>query len=93
MIEIYDFDCSLKTKDLLREFKKYARNEFRIKWVDDTHAIGIFASAKQGEERVEVKREGHEGVSLTLSLSLSLSVCLSSFSLSLSLSHTPSLPL
>ena len=23
-------------------------NEFRLKWVDDTHALGIFASDRQG---------------------------------------------
>ena len=23
-------------------------DEFRLKWVDDTHALGIFASSKQG---------------------------------------------
>ena len=49
MIEIYGFDPSLKTRDLLREFEGYQRTEFCIKWVNDTHALGIFASERQGE--------------------------------------------
>ena len=26
----------------------FSPNEFRLKWVDDTHALGIFASSRQG---------------------------------------------
>lgn len=49
VIEIYGFDPSLRTRDILQEFKGYERSEFCIKWVDDTHALGIFASERQGE--------------------------------------------
>lgn len=49
VIEIYGFDQSLKTGDLLKQFQGYKRSEFCIKWVDDTHALGIFASERQGE--------------------------------------------
>lgn len=74
MIEIYDFDPCLTTKDIIREMHKqyrsdyshcctahgtlcncetvntytYSQKEFRLKWVDDTHALGIFATNKQG---------------------------------------------
>ena len=48
VIEIYGFDESLKTRDIVREFQGYGRSEFCIKWVDDTHALGIFASERQG---------------------------------------------
>ena len=27
----------------------FSPNEFRLKWVDDTHALGIFAGSRQGE--------------------------------------------
>ena len=47
MIEIYGFSPSLRTQDLLQEFD-HGRSEFCVKWVDDTHALGIFASERQG---------------------------------------------
>lgn len=82
MIEIYDFDPQLTTRDIIREMHRkyrwggynvewgkrdgggsnhrdkrliwpiptphFSPNEFRLKWVDDTHALGIFASNRQG---------------------------------------------
>ena len=48
VIEIYGFDESLKTRDILRQFQGYGRSEFCVKWVNDTHALGIFASERQG---------------------------------------------
>ena len=27
----------------------FSPNEFRLKWVDDTHALGIFAGSRQGK--------------------------------------------
>ena len=27
---------------------QYSQKEFRLKWVDDTHALGIFGNSKQG---------------------------------------------
>ncbi|XP_072279225.1 coiled-coil domain-containing protein R3HCC1L [Pyxicephalus adspersus] len=44
VIEIYDFPAEFKTEDLLRAFASYQKKGFDVKWVDDTHALGIFAS-------------------------------------------------
>ncbi|XP_073408926.1 coiled-coil domain-containing protein R3HCC1L isoform X1 [Dendrobates tinctorius] len=44
VIEIYDFPAEFKTEDLLRAFASYQKKGFDIKWVDDTHALGVFAS-------------------------------------------------
>ena len=49
VIEIYGFPQCLKTRDILQEFQSYRRSEFCVKWVDNTHAIGIFASDRQGQ--------------------------------------------
>ncbi|NXF99648.1 R3HC1 protein, partial [Sakesphorus luctuosus] len=42
--EIYDFPSSLKTEDLLEMFSDFHESGFKIQWVDDTHALGIFSS-------------------------------------------------
>ncbi|KFQ58861.1 R3H and coiled-coil domain-containing protein 1, partial [Pelecanus crispus] len=42
--EIYDFAPSLKTEDLLEAFSDFHESGFKIQWVDDTHALGIFSS-------------------------------------------------
>ncbi|XP_040293031.1 coiled-coil domain-containing protein R3HCC1L isoform X2 [Bufo bufo] len=44
VIEIYDFPAEFKTEDLLRTFASYQKKGFDVKWVDDTHALGVFAS-------------------------------------------------
>ncbi|KAM9324819.1 coiled-coil domain-containing protein R3HCC1L [Gastrophryne carolinensis] len=44
VIEIYDFPADFKTEDLLRAFASYQKKGFDVKWVDDTHALGVFAS-------------------------------------------------
>ncbi|NXT28100.1 R3HCL protein, partial [Syrrhaptes paradoxus] len=44
VIEIYDFPSDFRTEDLLRVFCSYQKKGFDIKWVDDTHALGIFSS-------------------------------------------------
>lgn len=44
VIEIYDFPQEFRTEDLLRIFCSYQKKGFDIKWVDDTHALGIFSS-------------------------------------------------
>ncbi|KAM4032045.1 coiled-coil domain-containing protein R3HCC1L isoform 2-T3 [Anomaloglossus baeobatrachus] len=44
VIEIYGFPAEFKTEDLLRAFASYQKKGFDIKWVDDTHALGVFAS-------------------------------------------------
>ncbi|XP_026718908.1 R3H and coiled-coil domain-containing protein 1 [Athene cunicularia] len=42
--EIYDFSPSLKTENLLEVFSDFHESGFKIQWVDDTHALGIFSS-------------------------------------------------
>ncbi|XP_009875777.1 PREDICTED: R3H and coiled-coil domain-containing protein 1, partial [Apaloderma vittatum] len=42
--EIYDFPPSLKTEHLLEVFSDFHESGFKIQWVDDTHALGIFSS-------------------------------------------------
>ncbi|XP_051820833.1 coiled-coil domain-containing protein R3HCC1L-like [Antechinus flavipes] len=44
VIEIYDFPQEFRTEDLLRVFCSYQKKGFAIKWVDDTHALGVFSS-------------------------------------------------
>ncbi|XP_028916181.1 coiled-coil domain-containing protein R3HCC1L [Ornithorhynchus anatinus] len=44
VIEIYDFPQDFRTEDLLRVFCSYQKKGFDIKWVDDTHALGVFSS-------------------------------------------------
>ncbi|XP_045142780.1 R3H and coiled-coil domain-containing protein 1 [Echinops telfairi] len=42
VVEIYGFEPSLKTEDLLATFAEFQEKGFKIQWVDDTHALGIF---------------------------------------------------
>ncbi|NWR12358.1 R3HC1 protein, partial [Paradoxornis webbianus] len=42
--EIYDFPPALKTEDLMGMFSDFHESGFKIQWVDDTHALGIFSS-------------------------------------------------
>ncbi|NWR65400.1 R3HC1 protein, partial [Bucorvus abyssinicus] len=42
--EIYDFSPSLKTEELMEAFLDFHESGFKIQWVDDTHALGIFSS-------------------------------------------------
>ncbi|NWU71114.1 R3HC1 protein, partial [Pterocles burchelli] len=42
--EIYDFTPSLKTEHLMEIFSDFHESGFKIQWVDDTHALGIFSS-------------------------------------------------
>uniref|UniRef100_A0A9L0I591 R3H domain and coiled-coil containing 1 n=1 Tax=Equus asinus TaxID=9793 RepID=A0A9L0I591_EQUAS len=42
VVEIYDFEPALKTEDLLAAFSEFQEKGFRIHWVDDTHALGVF---------------------------------------------------
>lgn len=49
VIEVYDFPSEFKTNDLLSLFSEYKDTGFEIKWVDDTHALIVFSSAKIGK--------------------------------------------
>ncbi|NXC47470.1 R3HC1 protein, partial [Penelope pileata] len=42
--EIYDFSPALKTEHLMEVFSDFHESGFKIQWVDDTHALGIFSS-------------------------------------------------
>lgn len=49
VVEVYDFPSEFKTNDLFALFSEYKDTGFEIKWVDDTHALIVFSSAKIGE--------------------------------------------
>lgn len=49
VIEIYDFPAEFKTSDLINIFAAYRSKNFQIKWVDDTHALGVFPSPLMGK--------------------------------------------
>ncbi|XP_025898212.1 R3H and coiled-coil domain-containing protein 1-like [Nothoprocta perdicaria] len=44
VVEIYDFSPALKTENLMEIFSDFQESGFKIQWVDDTHALGIFCS-------------------------------------------------
>uniref|UniRef100_A0A8D0H7S2 R3H domain and coiled-coil containing 1 n=1 Tax=Sphenodon punctatus TaxID=8508 RepID=A0A8D0H7S2_SPHPU len=44
VIEIYDFSPSLKTDHLMEAFSEFQDSGFKLQWVDDTHALGVFSS-------------------------------------------------
>nr|XP_054506683.1 R3H and coiled-coil domain-containing protein 1 [Agelaius phoeniceus] len=48
--EIYDFPSSLQTEDLLEMFSDFHESGFKIQWVDDTHALGIFSSSSTASQ-------------------------------------------
>ncbi|KAL2099903.1 hypothetical protein ACEWY4_004297 [Coilia grayii] len=43
VIEIYAFPSMFKTDDLLDAFSDYSGGGMKIKWVDNTHALGVFS--------------------------------------------------
>ncbi|XP_072335725.1 uncharacterized protein r3hcc1l isoform X1 [Scyliorhinus torazame] len=55
IVEIYDFPAGFKTEDLLRAFSSYQKKGFDIKWVDDTHALGLFSSAIAARDAISTK--------------------------------------
>lgn len=55
IVEIYDFPTEFKTEDLLRAFSSYQKKGFDIKWVDDTHALGLFSSAIAARDAISTK--------------------------------------
>ncbi|XP_050399541.1 uncharacterized protein LOC126816829 [Patella vulgata] len=54
LIEIYDFPADFLTRDLLTTFQCYMNKGFDIKWVDDTHAIGIFSSTIAAQDALKM---------------------------------------
>ncbi|XP_029950792.1 coiled-coil domain-containing protein R3HCC1L-like [Salarias fasciatus] len=55
IVEIYDFPTDFKTEDLLKLFQCYQKRDFDIKWVDDTHALGLFSSPVAAREALRSK--------------------------------------
>ncbi|XP_043837226.1 R3H and coiled-coil domain-containing protein 1, partial [Dromiciops gliroides] len=50
VVEIYGFEPSLKTEDLMGVFSEFQEKGFKIQWVDDTHALGIFPCLASANE-------------------------------------------
>ncbi|MCJ8742712.1 hypothetical protein PDJAM_G00085370 [Pangasius djambal] len=55
VIEIYDFPAMFKTEDLLDAFSEYSEGGMKIKWVDNTHALGIFSSASAALQALSIR--------------------------------------
>ncbi|XP_071359825.1 coiled-coil domain-containing protein R3HCC1L [Trachinotus anak] len=55
IVEIYDFPEDFKTEDLLKLFQCYQKRGFDIKWIDDTHALGLFSSPIAAREALRSK--------------------------------------
>ncbi|XP_015263053.1 PREDICTED: R3H and coiled-coil domain-containing protein 1 [Gekko japonicus] len=53
VLEIYDFSPSLKTEHLLEAFAEFQESGFKVQWVDDTHALGIFSSLVAASQAME----------------------------------------
>ncbi|CAF4920263.1 unnamed protein product [Pieris macdunnoughi] len=56
VVEVYDFPNEFKTNDILSLFSEYKDTGFEIKWVDDTHALVVFSSAKIAAEVLSTQR-------------------------------------
>ncbi|XP_026736092.1 coiled-coil domain-containing protein R3HCC1L isoform X1 [Trichoplusia ni] len=56
VVEVYDFPSEFKTNDLFSLFSEYKDTGFEIKWVDDTHALIVFSSAKIAAEVLSTQR-------------------------------------
>uniref|UniRef100_A0A3Q1B0V0 R3H domain and coiled-coil containing 1-like n=1 Tax=Amphiprion ocellaris TaxID=80972 RepID=A0A3Q1B0V0_AMPOC len=63
IVEIYDFPTEFKTEDLLKLFQYpqvlcyeiFCTRGFDIKWIDDTHALGLFSSPIAAREALRSK--------------------------------------
>lgn len=55
IVEIYDFPSEFKTEDLLKLFQCYQQRGFDIKWIDETHALGLFSSPIAAREALRSK--------------------------------------
>lgn len=49
VIEIYNFPSDFKSSDLAAVFNSFKNGGFELKWVDDTHCLGVFSSAIVGK--------------------------------------------
>ncbi|XP_018608198.1 R3H and coiled-coil domain-containing protein 1 isoform X1 [Scleropages formosus] len=55
VIEIYDFPAVFKTEDLLDAFADFSKGGLKIKWVDDTHALGVFSSVSAAQQALSIR--------------------------------------
>ncbi|KAM9769334.1 coiled-coil domain-containing protein R3HCC1L isoform 2-T3 [Menidia menidia] len=55
IVEIYDFPTDFKSDDLLKLFQCYQQRGFDLKWIDDTHALGLFSSPITAREALRSK--------------------------------------
>uniref|UniRef100_A0A670Z818 R3H domain-containing protein n=1 Tax=Pseudonaja textilis TaxID=8673 RepID=A0A670Z818_PSETE len=53
VLEIYDFSPLLKTEHLMETFADFQEGGFKLQWVDDTHALGIFSSLAAASQALE----------------------------------------
>ncbi|XP_039760278.1 R3H and coiled-coil domain-containing protein 1 [Pararge aegeria] len=56
VLEVFDFPADFHTNDLLAMFSEYKDTGFEIKWVDDTHALIVFSSARIAAEVLAAPR-------------------------------------
>jgi len=54
VIELYDFPQEMKTNDLMAAFSAFT-SRWDIKWVDDTHALGVFSSSEVAAEALALR--------------------------------------
>lgn len=54
IIEIYGFPAEFVTRDLIMAFQTFMSRGFDLKWVDDTHALGIFSSAIAAQDALNM---------------------------------------
>ncbi|XP_064603293.1 coiled-coil domain-containing protein R3HCC1L-like [Liolophura sinensis] len=55
VIEISEFPVEFLTRDLIAAFQPFISRGFDIKWVDDTHALGIFSSAIAARDALQMQ--------------------------------------
>lgn len=55
IVEFYDFPVDFKTQDLMAIFSTFKNQGFNIKWVDDTHALGVFSSPLAAKDALNLK--------------------------------------
>ncbi|CAF4153367.1 unnamed protein product [Rotaria socialis] len=54
VVEVSNFPSTFRTEDLSNSFKILTRNEFDIKWVDETHALIVFPDANTALDALQM---------------------------------------
>ncbi|KAJ8347045.1 hypothetical protein SKAU_G00284460 [Synaphobranchus kaupii] len=55
VVEIYNFPAIFKTEDLLDAFAEFSEGGLKIKWVDNTHALGVFSSESAALQALSIQ--------------------------------------